>query len=93
VGSDAREGGVNAMAANLLGRTEQSSPEAAKRCASGAGLDGEGAPKATMAAAATSHGMGRRWSVVGVCIITSIPAGTLRDRAAELRLSRTERND
>jgi hypothetical protein len=81
VGCDAREGGVNGMAANLLGRTEQSSPEAAQRCASCAGLDGEGAPQATMAAAATSHGL-RCCSVVGVCIIALIPAGTRRDGAA-----------
>ena len=48
-----REWGVSGMAATVLGRTEQSSPEAAPRRAPlGAGLDGEGARQATMAAAA-----------------------------------------
>ena len=38
----------------LLGRTERSSPKAAQRRAAGAGLDGEGADQAIIAAAVMS---------------------------------------
>jgi hypothetical protein len=41
-----------ARSATLLGRTEQSSPDAAQRRAEGAGLDGEGARQAIIGAAA-----------------------------------------
>jgi len=51
--------GISGTAANLLGRTERSSPKAAQRRAVGVGLDGEGARQATMAAAAMSLCLGK----------------------------------
>jgi transposase-like protein len=56
-----------ARLSTLLGRTERSSPEAAQRCAAGAGLDGESASQAIIAVAVMldviivlSPGNGRR---------------------------------
>jgi hypothetical protein len=43
---------LTARSATLLGRTEQSSPNAAQRRANGAGLDGEGADQAIIRVAA-----------------------------------------
>jgi hypothetical protein len=61
------------MAASVLGRTEQSSPDAARRRALGAGLDGEGARQATMAAAAMPGTLQPGPGLFGLGIIASIP--------------------